>query len=118
VATIVGIANTTADPSSHPFFFPLNPLLYHLLSLLPTPNPLSPHQNPFFSFSSLSYIFLPLFNLFFFFFFCDVLEIKVDDFLSVLHISLQLSSLLFSCFNIHLLHGITEFLLFFANLLL
>jgi hypothetical protein len=118
VATIVGIANTTAHPSSHPFFFPLNPLLYHLLSLLPIPNPLSPHQKPFFSSSSLSYISLPLFNLFFFFFFRDVLEIKVDDFLSVLHISLQLPSLLFSCFNIHLLHGITEFLLFFANLLL
>jgi hypothetical protein len=116
VATIVGIANTTAHPSSHPFFFPLNPLLYHLLSLLPIPNPLSPHQKPFFSSSSLSYISLPLFNLFFFF--CDVLEIKFDDFLSVLHISLQLPSLLFSCFNIHLLHGITEFLLFFANLLL
>jgi hypothetical protein len=118
MATIVNITNTTTHLCSYPFFFPWNPFLYHLLFLLPIPNPLSPHQKPFFFSSLLSYISLPLFNIFFFCFFCDVFKIKVDNFFSILHISLQLPSLLFSCFNIHLLHGITKLLFSFPNLLL
>jgi hypothetical protein len=63
------------------FSSPGTPFMYHLLCFLPIPNPFSPHQKPFFFSSLLSYISLPLFNIFFFFFFYNVLKIKVTIFL-------------------------------------
>lgn len=52
-----------------PPFLPWNPLLYHLLSLLPILNLLSPYQKSFFSSSFLFYISFLLFNFFIYFLF-------------------------------------------------
>ncbi len=66
MATIVSIANTTTHAPSYPFFFHETPFLYHLLSPLPIPNPLSSQREPSSSSSSLPNNSLPRFNFFFF----------------------------------------------------